>query len=86
MISHRSRKFKKSYALLPAHAQALAIKNYRLWREDPWHPSLQFKDIGSSLWSVRIGIDYRAVGIRDGDVIVWQWIGPHAVYNRLIKQ
>jgi hypothetical protein len=34
---------------------------------------------------VRITIDYRALGIRDGDEIMWFWIGSHADYDALIK-
>ena len=29
-------------------------------------------------------LDYRAVGIRDGEEIVWHWIGPHDEYEKLI--
>jgi hypothetical protein len=34
---------------------------------------------------VRIGIHYRALGIRDGDEMVWYWIGTHDEYERLIS-
>jgi hypothetical protein len=29
---------------------------------------------------------YRAVGILDGDSIVWYWIGSHADYDGLLRQ
>jgi hypothetical protein len=32
---------------------------------------------GSNLWSVRINDQYRAVGVRHGDVLEWIWIGTH---------
>jgi hypothetical protein len=38
------------------------------------------------VYSVRIGIRYRAVGVVDKDVIVWYWIGTHAEYDKLIDQ
>jgi hypothetical protein len=38
-----------------------------------------------NLWSARVGIHYRAVGERDGDQILWYWIGTHAEYDRLLK-
>jgi len=38
------------------------------------------------MWSVRISTDYRALGFRDGDVIVWFWIGSHADYDDLIAR
>jgi hypothetical protein len=31
---------------------------------------------------VRIGDRYRAIGLREGDVIAWFWIGTHEQYNR----
>jgi len=32
--------------------------------------------------SFELGDHYRAVGLREGDVIVWLWIGTHEDYNR----
>ena len=87
VISHRDRRFKKLFAMLPAHIQALAVKNYSLWRDNPWHPSLNFEELEPGRWSVRIGRDYRALGKKQADgVIVWTWIGSHESYNKLIRQ
>ena len=37
------------------------------------------------IWSVRIGIHYRAVGIKPyASEIVWFWISSHADYDKLI--
>jgi len=82
--SFRSRKFNKQFALLPARVQELARKNYQLWRENPWHASLNFEPLGKSRWSVRIGDHYRVMGIMDGNKISWYWIGPHETYNKMI--
>jgi len=63
--------------------QELAVKNYQLWRRDPRHPSLRFKPVGA-YWSVRVGLEYRALGrVQDG-TIYWFWIGHHRVYDKLI--
>lgn len=70
---------------LPPSLQAIAREKYRLWSEDPFHPSLQFKEVSPDLWSVRISVQYRALARRRGDLVVWFWIGPHAQYDRLIK-
>lgn len=59
----------------------MADKNYDILKKDPKHPSLRFKKIGK-LWSVRVGIYYRALGIEED--IVWFWIGSHADYDKLI--
>jgi hypothetical protein len=34
------------------------------------------------VWSVRITLGYRALGIVDGDTITWFWIGNHQDYER----
>jgi hypothetical protein len=36
------------------------------------------------VWSVRIGINWRALEVREGDTMIWFWIGSHADYDRLI--
>jgi hypothetical protein len=49
---------------LPDHVQRQARQAYRLFTRNPWHPSLQFKQIGkrdSSIYAARVGIHYRAI-------------------------
>lgn len=68
------------YRELPMEVRKVADKNYRLLLSDPTHPSLHFKKIGHSgnLWSVRVGVSYRALGWETPRGIVWFWIGSHA--------
>ena len=40
---------------------------------------------GRAIFSVRIGINWRAVCIRSGDNALWYFIGSHADYDKLIK-
>jgi len=42
-----------------------------------------FKRIGR-FWSVRVGLHYRALAVERDQDVVWFWIGPRSVYNRLI--
>ena len=79
-------RFWKCYHELPQNVQKLADKNYTLLKTDPAHPSLHFKKIGTNrqLWSVRVGIAYRALGVEKPEGIYWFWIGSHAEYDRLI--
>jgi len=88
MNSHTTIKFRKAVTELPAEAQKQARQAYRLFIENPHHPSLRFKSIYPTrpIFSVRIGLNYRAVGIRDGDDMIWYWIGSHADYDKLIQQ
>jgi hypothetical protein len=44
---------------------------------------LHFKKVGR-LWSVRVGIHYRATAVEDDQAVVWFWIGHHSEYDRLI--
>lgn len=57
-------------------------------RSNPQHPSLQFKRISQTqpVYSVRIGIGYRALGLRDADHVYWFWIGSQAEYDELLKR
>ncbi len=75
--------FWEAYGKLPESVRALADKNYALLKENPRHPSLQFKKVGR-LWSVRVGLQYRALAAEVGDDLVWFWIGSHRDYDRLI--
>jgi hypothetical protein len=70
---------------LPPEIRRLARKNFKLWRQDPRHPSLHFKRVGD-FWSARVGRDYRALALLGGEQVEWFWIGPHNEYDRLIKE
>jgi len=72
---------------LPKEIQTLADKNFELLKSDPHHRSLHFKKVGKNrqLWSVRVGVSYRALGTEKPDGILWFWIGPHATYDKLLS-
>jgi hypothetical protein len=88
MNSQTTRSFRELFAALPARVQRQAREAYRLFKENPSHPGLHFKQVQSEppTYSARVGISYRAVGARDGDTIVWYWIGSHADYDRLLDK
>jgi hypothetical protein len=71
---------------LPAEIQELAVKNYRLWRQDPHHRSLHFRRLKGSedRFSVRVGDHYRALGRLTAETMTWVWIGAHSEYDRLV--
>ncbi len=48
------------------------------------HPSLHFKKVGK-FWSVRIGLNHRALAVGDGEDYMWVWIGTHDEYEKVIK-
>jgi len=50
--------FVQGFAQLPEKVKKMARKNYKLWKENPTHPSLEFKKLNTqeSLYSIRVGI------------------------------
>jgi hypothetical protein len=87
MNSRTTRRFRELLGALPAHVQRQARDAYRIFRLNPSHPGLRFKQVHSDppIYSVRVGIGYRAVGALDSNTIVWFWIGSHADYDELLK-
>lgn len=73
------------YHQLPAGVQELADKYFALLRQDPHHPSLRLKKVGS-FWSARVGLRYRALERDRAEGLVWFWIGPHDAYEKLLAQ
>ncbi len=74
------------YYALPLEVQRLADKQHGLLEENPKHPSLHFKEVGSELWSARVNDSYRALAIKVPTGYLWFWIGLHNEYERLIKR
>lgn len=79
-----SSRFWKCFDQLPKQIQQIANENFELLKTDPFHPSLHFKKI-DLFWSVRIGLSYRALAIKDVEDFIWVWIGNHDEYERMLK-
>jgi hypothetical protein len=77
--------FWTNYAKLPPNIKLRARAAYRLWRDNPRHPSLRFKKVGD-VWCVRIGKGYRALAILEVDTYFWFWIGNHDEYEQLLSR
>jgi mRNA-degrading endonuclease RelE of RelBE toxin-antitoxin system len=76
--------FWELYRQLDPNVKARVKKAYRLWADEPFHPSLRFKCINpeESIWSVRVTRGYRALGLLDQNTVTWFWIGSHDEYER----
>jgi hypothetical protein len=76
--------FWDAYFLLDESIRQRGRKTFRLWIENPFHPSLHFKCINTpeNIWYVRITLGYRAIGIWDRDTLTWLLIGSHVEYER----
>ncbi len=79
-------RFWKCYEALSDNVREIADRCYELLKADPSHPSLHLKKIGKKYWSVRAGLNYRALGVEVEGGILWFWIGTHAEYDRLINK
>jgi hypothetical protein len=83
-MNHRaSPRFWSCYHRLPEAVQRLADRCYEMLQNDPTHPSLHFKKIGS-FWSVRVGLHYRALAVQSESDLIWVWIGTHSEYDHLL--
>ena len=87
MKSHTTARFRRLFNELPQQVQALTRKAHGQWTNDPHHPGLDFKrvHVERPIYSVRIGIGWRALGVLDHQHMYWFWIGSHADYDELLK-
>lgn len=91
MESHVSQRFRRTYKDLPPDIRKEAREAYRLFKNDPQHPSLNFEEISvnknKSMCSARVTLGYRVLGAMVAkDVILWKWIGTHTEYDKHIKK
>ena len=87
MISRTTKRFPKCFSELPPDIQERAREAYARFQNDPQHPGLRFKLVHTEadVYSVRVSRDFRALGAREEDLIVWFWIGSHSDYEKLLK-
>jgi hypothetical protein len=83
MKSRATANFWAAFNQLPGDVRQLAAKQYRVWLDNPHHPSVRFKKVGS-YWSARVTDDFRALGVMDGDTMIWFFIGSHAEYEKFL--
>jgi len=85
MNSYINSDFREAFVRMPKSVRQQARNAYRLFMRDPYRPGLHFKQIAPEIYSVRVNIDYRALGRRvNPDTIVWFWIGSHSSYDKKI--
>ncbi len=85
MKSSGNEEFWRLYHLLPEQVRAQSRQAYRLFISNPDHPSLRFKKLNGprNFWSVRFGGGYRAVCERDGESVVWIWVGTRQDFGKM---
>lgn len=88
MRSRTTSQFRRLLHELPDHVQLQAQQVYELFRDNPGHPGLQFKRVNSGnppVYSARVGLQYRALGVDRGEYLLWFWIGSHSAYERMLR-
>ncbi len=88
MTSTTTSAFRKCFEGLPQRIQVRARQAYLMFSEDPSHPGLNFKQVHASrpIFSARVSLGYRALAVREGDTLIWFWIGSHANYDKLLPR
>jgi hypothetical protein len=89
MTHSASADFWHDYRSLSPDIRVRADKQFALLKDNPQHPSLQFKKIGDrggqEIWSARVTLQYRALAIKLPDEYLWFWIGDHNVYEAHVR-
>lgn len=84
----RTPQFRKSYEALDGNERNAADDAFEIFRKDPWDPRLKTHKINSlsaryrtTIWSVTILGNLRAVFYVDGSDVVSVDIGTHDIYR-----
>jgi len=88
MKSSVTKAFRKKLDGLPISVQEQAAKSYALWFSDSYHNSLQFKRVSQRqpIYSARVSLNYRVLGLLEDDHIYWFWIGTHTEYDEFLQR
>lgn len=90
----RTTAYKGMLSRLPPRIRGLAKEAYKLFLDNPDHPSLAHHPLSdsrkgkhrASSRAISITKRYRAIYVRDEktNTNVWYWIGSHEDYNNLV--
>ncbi len=73
--------FVRRYKLLPVSIKKKAEKQEKLFRQNPFHPSLHTEKLepkGKQVWSFRIDRSYRVLfRFADSQKVIFLTVGPH---------
>jgi len=90
MKFRRLQAFKDDFALLPADIQERTRKQFELFRNDPFHPSLRLKKMKGhgAIWEGHISEGYVFTMQWDEDpetgepIATFRRIGKHSIYKK----
>ena len=73
--------FEKRYGCLPAHIKKKAEKQEKLFKQNPFYPSLRTEKLepkGKQVWSFRIDKSYRIIfRFIDSKIVLFLSVGSH---------
>lgn len=77
--------FAIQFCALPRHIQKKALRVEKIFRENPFHPSLRMHKLRGKLcdfWSLSLNRKYRIIfkPLQDGTVLLVS-VGVHAIYD-----
>jgi hypothetical protein len=86
MNARTTAEFRELFASLPGEVQRQARIAHGRLQQNRHHPGLRFRQVHATepIYSARVELHYRAVGLLNGEEIVWFWIGSHADYDMLL--
>ncbi len=71
----------------PNEFKKLLVKTINFGSKIPIIPEFKKVNAKQSVYSIRVGIGWRAVGVKqDSQTIIWFWIGSHGEYDNLLKE
>ena len=87
--SYRKWQFKQQFERLPSHIKKIAENKFKLFLNDPNHPSFRARKIKKTKswefphYEYSVTMEYRATCFRDGNTYIWVFIGTHDEFDRL---
>ena len=87
MNSVTTERFRQLYSQAPLERRQKIRRAFHLWRQNPQHPSLRFKKVHATLpiYSARVDLDWRAVGVLKDGTLIWFWVGSHKAYETMLR-
>jgi len=86
MVSKVTGGFRDSLRHAPADIRKAAIDSYRMFRADPLNRRLGFSKVQGNIWRAEIkDTGWRVIGLRQGDTIIWDFLGDHSKYVHYLK-
>ena len=86
MISRLGPEFLEAFRKLDSATQHKVRRAYQLFKDNPRHGSLKFRRVRGTRNHYSAWVDdyYRVLGVVEGNVVTWYWVGPHDEYDRMI--